>query len=95
MTHYLTETLSRSTDGFGRLILTFRPNITDGDYCVATVTDTNIADLYNDLRSDYPESETPKEDLQAIITYCVANGRFYNEDGDEIDEYAFSINNDY
>ena len=54
-----------------------------------------MADLYNDLRSDYPESETPKEDLQAIITYCVANGRFYNEDGDEIDEYAFSINNDY
>lgn len=95
MTHYLTEKLEQSVNSFNKLVLTFRPNVTGGDYCVATINDSEIADLYEDLRSDYPESATPQKDLQIVINYCVENGRFYHENGEEIDEYEFSNNNEY
>lgn len=95
MTHYLTEQFTERRGDFGKLVLTFRPNIVVGNYCVATINDTEIADLYDDLRSDYPDSENPEQDLKKVIDYCVNNGRYYNEDGEEIDEYDFSNNNEY
>lgn len=89
MIHCLTEQLTGSRGRFNKLVLTYTPNIIGGNYCTSYINDSNIVDMYNDLRSDYPDTETPKEDLQIVIDYCLSNGRFFNEDGEEIEEWEF------
>ena len=85
---YLTEQFTRSYGQFGAMVLTFRPSIVGGCSCVATIRNSEIRDIYRDLESEYPDSEQPEEDLKRVIDYVLANGRFFDEDGEEVDEYT-------
>lgn len=96
---YPTEQLTQSTGRFNKLVLTYRPNIYNGDYCKATISDSDICDKYNSLRNheaNYDDLAELESDLQDVIDYVLNNGIFYNEEGEEIDEYDFmeSDNND-
>ena len=86
---YLTEQFTRSYGPFGAMVLTFRPSIVGGYSCVATIHDSVIRDIFRDLGREYPDSEQPEEDLKRVIDYVLANGRFFDENGEEVDEYTF------
>ena len=82
MVHCLTEQFTRSYGSFGAMVLTFRPSVFGGYSCVATIADSEMRDLYRDLRSDYPDAEDPERELQRLIDYILANGQCYDEEGD-------------